>query len=209
MNEEQIFEILSAMKDALDTINHKIEELEEKSCKVDQLEARLENEIIQPTLEKIKQDEDEADFSEFHNKYGEKLDKYSDMLKSIEGDDFDASREAWKAWKEYEAPEGYAKPDNADGYIDAFVSAIEDKIAEIKKGLNLPEDAEVKVVSDGDTVDVEIEGEPVEAEEKSEEKSEEKPEEETEDFSDDEEGKLSEEEIKEIEEFKKDYKGWN
>lgn len=204
MNEEQIFEILSTFKDALDEINHKLEEFEEKTNKVDMLEARLENEIIQPTLEKIKHDEEEADFNDFHSKYGEKLDKYSDMLKSIEGDDFDASREAWKGWKEYEAPEGFEKPESADGYVDAYMNVIEEKIAEIKEALNLPEDAEVEVKADGDEIEVTVDGETVASE--TEEKSEE---EETDETSYDEEGKLSEEDLAEMEEIKKEFKGWN
>lgn len=205
MNEEQIFEILSAFRDTLNAIDHKLNELEEKGKKVDMLEARLENEIIQPTLEKIKHDEEEADFSDFHNKYGEKLDKYSAMLKSVEGDDFDASREAWKGWKEYEAPEGFEKPESADGYIDAYINVIEQKISEIKESLGLPENAEVEIKADENGVEVAVDGENI---------SEEKPEEETEKENDvisegDEEEALSDEDIKEIEEFKKEFKGWN
>lgn len=201
MNEEQIYEILTSFKDTLETINHKLDELDEKGKKVDMLEARLENEIIQPTLAKIKQDEDEADFNDFHSKYGEKLDKYSGMLKSIEGDDFDASREAWKGWKEYEAPEGFEKPEDASGYIDTFIDVIEKKIAEIKEGLGLPNDAEVEVKADENGVEVAIDGETVET-------SEETPEEEVISEGDEEEA-LSDEDIKEIEEFKKEFKGWN
>lgn len=206
--DNELYEILSAFRDSLDAVNHKLEELEAKGQKVDELEARLENEIIQPTIEKIKHDEEEADFENFHNNYGERLDKYSDMLKSIEGDDFDASREAWKGWKEYEAPEGFTKPESADGYIDAFVNVIENKIEEIKKALNLPEDAVVEVKADEDGVTLEVEGKEVD-EAETEAKEEAGLEEgEVDIFADDEEA-LSEEDLKEIEEIKKEFSGWN
>lgn len=201
--DNELYEILSAFRDSLDAINHKLEELEEKSGKVDMLEARLENEVIQPTLEKIKHDEDEASFNDFHSKYGDKLDKYSDMLKSIEGDDFDASREAWKGWNEYEAPEGFEKPDNADEYIETFIKFIEEKVAEIKNALNLPEDAVVEAKVDENGVELEIEGAKVDEAEK-----EEAPEETEEVLTDGEEA-LSDEDLAEIEEIKKEFKGWS
>lgn len=196
--DNELYDILSAFRDSLDAVNHKLDELEEKSKKVDMLEARIENEIIQPTIEKMEHDEDEASFNSFRDKYGEKLDKFSDMLKSIEGDDYDVSRDAYEGWKAYEAPEGFEKPEEADGYIDAFCNVIEQKIEGIKKAMGLPEDAEVEIKADENGVSIEVEGEEVS----------EKPVEETE-ISTDEEGKLSDEDLKEIEEIKKEFKGWS
>jgi len=191
--DNELYEILSAFRDSLDAVNHKLEELEAKGAKVDELEARIENEIIQPALQKIEHDEDEANYNDFHSKYGEKLDKYADMLKSLEGDKYDVSRDAYNGWKSYEAPEGFTKPEEADGYVDAFVSAIEEKIEGIKKAMGLPEDTEVEVKADENGIELEIEGKSVEEAEK-EEKSEDE---------------LSEDDVKEIEELKKEFEGWS
>lgn len=213
MNEEELYSILSAFRETLDVINHKLEELENKAEKVDALENRLETEIIQPSIEKMEHDEDEKAFGEFKEKYGEKLDKYSPMLKGIEGDDFDATREAYEGWKSYEAPEGFEKPESADGYIEAFVDLVEEKVDQIKKDLGFPEDAKVEVTTDGENTEVTIDGEPV-AEEVTEEIVEDSKDETTEDSDDvgsdeSEDGELSEEDEKEIEDLMKDYKGYS
>lgn len=204
MNEEEIFAILQAMRDTIDSMGAKIAALEEKSSKVDEIDRKMEEEIIQPTLEKIAKDEDDRAFGEFHDKYGEKLDKYNAMLKSIEGDGFDATREAYEGWKSYEAPEGFDKPESADDYVDAFVDFVEKRVEEIKKDLGLSPDADVEVKTDGENTEVTVDGEPVEeaVKEDAEEKSDE-PETEEKEVSDDD--GVSDEEMKEIEEAVKDY----
>ena len=168
-NEKELYEVLQAFKGALDYLMNKVDEMdkmyEDNRNQVDErmhkIESTLYDEIINPTKEYIDETNRNARFEDFNSKYGEKLGSFNDSLSAIDGEDVDLTK---SAFDKYDSLPEEDRPD-ADEYVESIIAEVGSQIDAIKKGLGLPEDAEVTVTQDGDgnTV-VEADGEVVEAE---------------------------------------------
>lgn len=169
--DNELWEVLSSFKGAIDMLMQRVDEIDkmyedyrdQTDDRMHKLETTLYDEIINPTNEYIEETNRNARFEDFNGKYGERLGEYNDALKALEGEDFDLTK---SAFDQYDSYEGEDKPD-ADAYVDALLEEVGKQLDAIKKGLGLPENAEIEVkqTEDGETVvEVEDEGEDSEEE---------------------------------------------
>ena len=167
MDNNELWQVLNAFKGALDFLIDKVDQMDkmyednrnQTDERIHKLETDLYDEIINPTKAYIEETNKNARFDDFNSKYGEQLGAFNDSLKAIEGDeDFDLTKSAFDKYDEL--PEE-GRPDS-DAYVQAIIEEVGSQIDAIKKGLGIPEDAEVSVTQDegGNTV-VEADGEVV------------------------------------------------
>ena len=163
--DNELIQVLQQFKQAIDMCMEKIEYLdkmiedfkEENDERVHALESTLYDEIINPTNEFIEETNKNARFDEFNSKYGDKLRPFNEPLSALEGEDFDIVRSAFDRYDEFEGEKA-----DMDTYVERLVEEVGNQLDAIKKGLGLPEDAEIEVkqTEDGETVvEVEDEGE--------------------------------------------------
>lgn len=161
--DNELIQVLQQFKQAIDMCMEKIEYLdkmiedfkEENDERVHALESTLYDEIINPTNEYIEETNRNARFDEFNSKYGDRLRPFNEPLSALEGEDFDIVRSAFDRYDEFEGEKA-----DMDTYVDRLVEEVGKQLEAIKKGLGLPEDAEIEVkqTEDGKTV-VEVEDE--------------------------------------------------
>lgn len=161
--DNELIQVLQQFKQAIDMCMEKIEYLdkmiedfkEENDERIHALESTLYDEIINPTNEYIEETNRNARFDEFNSKYGDRLRPFNEPLSALEGEDFDIVRSAFDRYDEFEGEKA-----DMDTYVDRLVEEVGKQLEAIKKGLGLPEDAEIEVkqTEDGETV-VEVEDE--------------------------------------------------
>ena len=161
--DNELIQVLQQFKQAIDMCMEKIEYLdkmiedfkEENDERIHTLESTLYDEIINPTNEFIEETNKNARFDEFNSKYGDRLRPFNEPLSALEGEDFDIVRSAFDKYDEFEGEKA-----DMDTYVDRLVEEVGNQLEAIKKGLGLPEDAEIEVkqTEDGGTV-VEVEDE--------------------------------------------------
>lgn len=215
--DNEIYDILKSYRDVIDMLQERVDQLDsmmhDMAEQIDErchsIESTLYEEILTPALNAVNERFAEKEYSDFSDKYKDKLLAYDEKLKAVEGPDFDVMRKAYDGWTSYTPQEG-AAPLDEEGYVEEFVKLVESQLNAIRDTLGLSEDEELKITSDekGD-LEAEVNGEKVidTAEDKIEEPAEEeKPEaEETveketaEDVLDDLDGEVSEDEYKRIE----------
>lgn len=170
--DENIYEVLSSYKEAIDFLISKLDEMGEKIKNLEEANQNLSSvvfdEILEPTRLAIEESDKNDRFNEFSAKFGEKLDPYNDILKASESDpEYDLKR---VAFEQYDGIEG-EKPEDVT-FVDELIKNVEEKIAEIKKAAGIdpeePVDVEVKQNENGDTK-VKVDGETI-AEESTSEK---------------------------------------
>jgi hypothetical protein len=168
-NERELFEVLKAFKGALDYLMNKVDEMDkmyednrnQTDERMHKIESTLYDEIINPTKEYIDETNRNARFEDFNSKYGEKLGSFNDSLSAIDGEDVDLTK---SAFDKYDSLPEEDRPD-ADEYVESIIAEVGSQIDAIKKGLGLPEDAEVTVTQDEDgNTTVEADGEVVASE---------------------------------------------
>ena len=173
MNEEQLNEILSSYRDA---INALVERADAQDAMIKAIKEQSEyvqhivfDEVINPAKKAMDEEIYNAGLNDFSSRYSEKLGGYNDKLRPIEGQDFDIMKQAYDGYNSIEGD----KPDEAE-YVDELVKAINTQLESIRQAIGAKPEAEVAVKQkDGETV-VEVEGKEVSTDE-----SEKKPEEET------------------------------
>lgn len=172
--DENIYEVLSSYKEAIDFLISKLDEMGEKIKNLEEANQNLSSvvfdEILEPTRLAIEESDKNDRFNEFSAKFGEKLDPYNDILKASESDpEYDLKR---VAFEQYDGLEG-EKPDDVT-FVDELIKNVEEKIAEIKKAAGIdpeePVDVEVKQDENGDT-EVKVDGETIADESTSEEET--------------------------------------
>ena len=161
--DNELIQVLQQFKQAIDMCMEKIEYLDkmiedfkdENDERIHTLESTLYDEIINPTNEFIEETNKNARFDEFNSKYGDRLRPFNEPLSALEGEDFDIVRSAFDRYDEFEGEKA-----DMDTYVDRLVEEVGKQLEAIKKGLGLPEDAEIEVkqTEDGETV-VEVEDE--------------------------------------------------
>lgn len=160
----ELIQVLGYFRDALNACWDRLEQMdkmyEEGRAQTDERLHDLENtvyeDIIGSTQEYIDEQDKNARFDEFSSKYGEKLGAFNGALKPLEGEDFDLTKSTFDAYDEMDE-----KPDEG-AFVDSVIEEVSNQIAAIKKGLGIPDDAEVTVTQDGEgNTQVEADGEVV------------------------------------------------
>lgn len=169
--DNELIQVLQQFKQAIDMCMEKIDYLdkmienfkEENDERIHEIESTLYDEIINPTKEYIEEANRTERFNEFESKYGDRLRPFNEPLSVLEGEDFDIVRSAFDKYDSFEGEKS-----DQDTYVERIVEEVGKQLDAIKKGLGLPEDAEIEArqTEDGETViEVEDEGEPEEEEE--------------------------------------------
>lgn len=163
MDEQQLNEILTSYRDAINALIERMDAQDEmvKAAveKVDGLNHLVFDEVINPAKEAMEESIYNKNVSEFGNKYSDKFAGYNEKLKPIEGEDFDIVKQAYDGYNEIEGE----KPDEAL-YVDELIKAVDKQLDDIRTAIGAPEDTEITVNDkDGETV-VEIDGKEVDAE---------------------------------------------
>lgn len=157
MNENEIYEVLNSFKEAIDYL---VSQNEELTSRVNELQSTLMDEIVNPVRSELAAQEEESALSDFRCKYAEKLDKFDDFTRAIEGsDDFSTSKAVFDELKNVEKGDDF---DEA-AYVEEVAKNIEEQIEKIKKAtgaesvtVESTEDGEVKVeVEDAENPSVE------------------------------------------------------
>lgn len=165
MDENEIYEILSSYKQALDMIIERIDQMDEMyhaaDQRVDELEKTVREQVLDPINELVEEGEKNARFDEFDNKYGEKLSAFNDTLAPMEEEGFDLSRATFDA---YDALPEDQRPDE-EAYVNEVTRIAEEKINQIKEAFGIPADTATEVTDDGEgnvevKVDEDGDGEP-------------------------------------------------
>ena len=165
MDENEIYEILSSYKQALDMIIERIDQMDEMyhatDQRVDELEKTVREQVLDPINELVEEGEKNARFDEFDNKYGEKLSAFNDTLAPMEEEGFDLSRATFDA---YDALPEDQRPDE-EAYVNEVTRIAEEKINQIKEAFGIPSDTATEVTDDGEgnvevKVDEDGDGEP-------------------------------------------------
>ena len=167
--DQELYEVLQAFKGALDFLINKVDEMDkmyedyrdQSDERMHKLESTLYDEIINPTKAYIDETNKNARFEDFSSKYGDKLGAFNDSLSAIDGEEVDLTK---SAFDKYDSLPEEDRPDE-EAYVDSIISEVGSQIDAIKKGLGLPEDAEVTVTQDEDgNTTVEADGEVVASE---------------------------------------------
>lgn len=164
MDEQQLWNLVMAMRDQLiQSINYfqefekKIDEsiantdkrFSETDEKINELKKTVFEQIIDPANAYLDEMDKNERFDAFNEKYGEKLRPFNDELSALEGEDFDIVRSAFDQYDGYEGEKM-----GEDEYVEALVAEVGKKLDSIKKSLGLSPDTEIAVeqTEDGETV---------------------------------------------------------
>ena len=127
MNEE-LTQKIEALIQAVSMVASKTDELAER---VDQLDSVLYDGLIGPMNDQIAEDEYNSALSDFRCKFGEKLSKYDDIGKEIEGDDeFDSVKRAFDTYNETEDINSKMSPAE---YVDKVAEGFAEKAKAIEE----------------------------------------------------------------------------
>lgn len=141
---EQIKESIAAMKETLIFLveQEKIRgnEVTALNEKIEAVNETLVEKIINPSIEAY----NEGQYNQFKDKYGERLGKYDETLKSSMNDpEYDSTKEAWNELSEM-SPEDRADVD-IDKYVDGVEQGLTEYVENIKKSLGIPSDTAVEI----------------------------------------------------------------
>ena len=165
MNDNELYEILQSYKTALDALidqneamkNEMAQMREQYTAEIDSLKKTLFDDILNPAKEAMDKAEYEKRFTEFNDKYGERLAPLADPAKALEGEDYDFPREVFDNYDKMEE-----KPD-ADAYVDTVIEAVTKQIEDVKQALGADkveiksdENGDVEVKADGKDVTKEV-----------------------------------------------------
>ena len=151
--DEEMKETLLAMKETLIFLveQEKVrgEEIKALNEKIEAVNDLVTKQIVEPAINFYKVEE----FGKFRDKYGERLGKYDELMRStLNEPEYDSTREAWNELDKMSDEEREAV--DMDKYVEGVESGIADYIKGIKEKLGLPADAEVEVKDDGEKVEV-------------------------------------------------------
>ena len=114
---------------------------------------------------------DEFNRNEYHKRNEGKLGKYADIMKKLNGKDFDIFNESFN---EYNTD---FKDMDEDAYIAKLTTVLDEQLKDLKDALGV---SEVEVKSDENSTEIEVKNEETEADEKEDEAKDEADDEETE-----------------------------
>ena len=150
MDENEIYDILSSYKQALDMIIERVDQMDQMMHqydeRVDELEKNLYEQVLNPLNDIVEEGKKNARFDEFDNKYGEKLSAYNDTLAPMEEEGFDLSRATFDAYDSLPEDE---RPDE-EAYVNEVARVAEEKISQIKEAFGIPSDTATEITDDGE-----------------------------------------------------------
>ena len=150
---DNIEEVIATIKETLVFLveQEKIrgEEVSALNDKIEAVNSFMMDNIVNPSIAAYKEEQ----FNEFNDKYGERLGKYNDTLRTSMNDpEYDATREAFN---EMDALSDEEKKDiDEESYVDQVEQGLTEYVDSIKKSLGLPADEAVQIT---ETADGEIE----------------------------------------------------
>lgn len=151
-------EELMQIKERLEALEKFVEAIR---TKVDSIDEVMYDEILNPLSEHIQEYEYNGKLNEFKDKYFDRLDPYSEKVKSIEGEDFDIYKQVYD---DYASLEEEGKP-SEDEYIDLLTKQLDEQLDKIRKSLGLSEDAPLTIEDNGqEEAVITVEEQPAEGE---------------------------------------------
>lgn len=151
---------LSEIKESISTIKETLvflveqekvrgEEVAALNDKIEAINELVTKQIVEPTIAYY----NEEQFNKFNDKYGERLGKYDELMRSsLNSPDYSATRAAWDELQDMSDEEKEAL--DMDKYVEGVESGIADYVAKIKEQLGLPAEAEVEIKADEKGVEV-------------------------------------------------------
>lgn len=151
---------LSEIKEAINTIKETLvflveqekvrgEEVAALNDKIEAVNELVTKQIVEPTIAYY----NEEQFNKFNDKYGERLGKYDELMRSsLNSPDYSATRAAWDELQGMSDEEKAAI--DMDKYVEGVESGIADYVAKIKEQLGLPPESEVEIKADEKGVEV-------------------------------------------------------
>lgn len=151
---------LAEIKEAITTIKETLaflveqekvrgEEVAALNDKIEAVNELVTKQIVEPTIAFY----NEEQFNKFNDKYGERLGKYDELMKSsLNSPDYSSTREAWNELQNMTDEERESL--DMDKYIEGVESGIADYVAKIKEQLGLPAETEVEIKADENGVEV-------------------------------------------------------
>lgn len=146
---DNIEEVLATIKETLVFLveQEKIrgEEVNALNDKIEAVNSFMMDNIVNPSIAAYKEEQ----FDKFNEKYGERLGKYNDTLRTSMNDpEYDVTREAFN---EMDALSDEEKKDiDEESYIAGVEQGLSEYVDNIKKSLGLPEDTAVEITADED-----------------------------------------------------------
>ena len=151
---------LSEIKEAINTIKETLvflveqekvrgEEVAALNDKIEAVNELVTKQIVEPSIAYY----NEEQFNKFNDKYGERLGKYDELMRSsLNSPDYSATRAAWDELQGMSDEEKEAI--DMDKYVEGVESGIADYVAKIKEQLGLPPESEVEIKADEEGVEV-------------------------------------------------------
>ncbi len=151
---------LSEIKEAINTIKETLvflveqekvrgEEVAALNDKIEAVNELVTKQIVEPSIAYY----NEEQFNKFNDKYGERLGKYDELMKSsLNSPDYSTTRAAWDDLQGMSDEEKSAI--DMDKYVEGVESGIADYVAKIKAQLGLPPESEVEIKADEKGVEV-------------------------------------------------------
>lgn len=151
---------LSEIKEAISTIKETLvflveqekvrgEEVAALNDKIDAVNELVTKQIVEPAIQYY----NEEQFNKFNDKYGERLGKYDELMRSaLNSPDYSGTRAAWDDLQGMSEDEK-SKID-IDKYVDGVETGFADYVARIKEQLGLPPESEVEIKADEEGVEV-------------------------------------------------------
>lgn len=151
---------LSEIKEAINTIKETLvflveqekvrgEEVAALNDKIEAVNELVTKQIVEPSIAFY----NEEQFNKFNDKYGERLGKYDELMRSsLNSPDYSATRAAWDELQGMSDEEKEAI--DMDKYVEGVESGIADYVAKIKEQLGLSPETEVEIKADEEGVEV-------------------------------------------------------
>lgn len=169
MQENELFEVLSNFKNAIDILQERMNAIESEYSRIvedvngrlDKLEKTFFEDILEPAQQAALEGEEMRGIDDLRSRYAEAIDSYNNKLRPIEGEDFDLAREAYKGFNDFNSSTD-DKMEEAD-YMAALFEKVDEQLETIKGALGaetvtakVDENGDTKIVADGEDVTEEV-----------------------------------------------------
>lgn len=169
MQENELFEVLSNFKNAIDILQERMNAIEgeyshvveDVNGRLDKLEKTFFEDILEPAQQAALEGEEMRNIDDLRSRYAEDIDSYNNKLRPIEGEDFDLAREAYKGFNDFNSSTD-DKMEEAD-YMAALFEKVDEQLETIKGALGaetvtaeVDENGDTKIVADGEDVTEEV-----------------------------------------------------
>lgn len=152
--DEQNNELFGQIKEAVQFLIEEVKALQQKNVELEEQIASVNSfmmdNIVNPSIEAYNGQR----FNEFNDKYGERLGKYDDMIKtSLNDPEYSSAKEAWDTLEAL-PPEERDSIDE-EQYVAGVEEGLTGYVDSIKQALGIPADEAVEIMDDGEG-DIEV-----------------------------------------------------